>query len=79
MVFSVAFPPDWKTVVRGSADKLVQIWDVEAGAEMSATAQQSAWDATAARCAFRMRRSFHFETKTSVHLCLGTSKRAATV
>ena len=35
-VVSLSFSPDGKSVVSGSADKLVKIWDVEAGAEVRA-------------------------------------------
>ena len=34
-VISVAFSPDGKSIVSGSDDKLVKIWDSETGTEVS--------------------------------------------
>ena len=34
-VFSVDFSPDGKSIVSGSEDNLVKIWDAEPGAEVS--------------------------------------------
>ena len=34
-VTSVSFTPDGKRVISGSRDKLVKIWDLEIGAEVS--------------------------------------------
>ena len=37
-VYSVAFSPDGQSIVSGSKDKLVKIWDVETGAVVSSCA-----------------------------------------
>ena len=53
-VFSVAFSPDGKRVVGGSADNRVHIWDVATGAEVSSTANGSGFRVE--RLAFRVER-----------------------
>ena len=37
-VYEVAFSPDGKSIVSGSEDALVKIWDVETGTEVSSFA-----------------------------------------
>ena len=37
-VYTVAFSPDGKSIVSGSEDALVKIWDVATGAEVSSFA-----------------------------------------